>query len=803
MPDAETLPTDQLRWRCPLDYFSFLTTDQLPECSEVLGQERALEAVRFGIRIRDDRYNIYVLGPPGLGKRTVVRQLLEPQAVEDCPPPDWCYLNNFDESERPRMLSLPPGRGRALREDMSRWIDDLNTTIPATLASDAHRHRIQEVESEIDQRHQKEFQELTKRALQQQLQLLRTPGGFMLAPLRDGVVVSPEEFEKLPAEDKHRIDQAVESLQGELRRLIEQIPDMRKEARDRIRKLNREAASVAVSHLISRLKQQYGDLPEVITFLEKVEKDVVERVEEFEVSDESSNSPFPTTRRTDQSFGEYEVNLLVDNGGLTGAPVIYEDHPTYHNLFGRIEHETQMGTLLTDFRLISAGALHRANGGYLILDAWRLLSQPFAWDALKRSLSSRHIKIEPLGEVLSLVSTVSLQPEPIPLDVKIILLGDRELYYLLMQFDPDFAELFKVAADFDEQMPVNAENCRRYATFLGTLARRESHRPLTRDAVARLIEHSARLAGDREKLSLKMRAMTDLLREADYWAEQSGANAIANTHVDTAIEKQVYRADRLRQRIQEEIIRGSILIDTEHAVIGQVNGLSVIDLGNFAFGQPSRITATARVGKGEIVDIEREVKLGGAFHSKGVLILTSWLSSHYAIDEPLALSASLVFEQSYGHVDGDSATVAELVALLSAIARIPVRQDLAVTGSLNQHGVVQVIGGVNEKIEGFFDVCRARGLSGSQGVLIPMANAKHLMLRSDIVAAAEAGQFHIYPISTIDQALTLLTGIPAGNSTDDQPFIEGTTHDRIARKLQDWARAARRARRESLLDNQR
>jgi lon-related putative ATP-dependent protease len=795
MHDAIPLSREQLRWRCPEEYFSFLTTDQLPENQDVLGQPRALEAVQFGIHIRDDRYNIYVLGPSGLGKRTVVWQLLEPRAAREKVPCDWCYIHNFEMMQRPQALCLPPGRGGPFRVAMQQWIDDLATTIPATLASDSHRHRIQQIEAEIERRHQREFQDTAKKAQENHLQLLRTPNGFMLAPVRNGAALSPEEFEQLPEEEQKAIDAAVEALQEDLRRLVEQVPEMRKEARDRIRELNQEAARLAIRHLMDNLKEQFRDLPEVLTFLARVEQDVVDRVDEFEEADEGAQvTLFPGSRRPESEFGEYEVNLLVDSAGRTGAPVVYEDHPTYHNLFGRIEHESQMGALVTDFRLITPGALHRANGGYLILDAWRLLSQPFAWDALKRALSLRQIKIEPLGEVLSLVSTVSLQPEPIPLNVKIILLGDRELYYLLMHYDPDFAELFKVAADFDEKMPATPENCRSYASFLGNLARRESHRPLTRAGVSYLIEQSARLAGDREKLSLHMRSMTDLLREADYWAEQAESRTITAEHVRTALEKQVFRADRVRQRLQEEISRGTILIDTEGTAVGQVNGLSVIDMGNFAFGQPSRITATARIGKGEIVDIEREVKLGGAIHSKGVLILASWLSAHYAMDEPLALSASLVFEQSYGQVDGDSASVAELISLLSAISQVPVRQDVAMTGSLNQHGGVQAIGGVNEKIEGFFDVCQARGLTGSQGVLIPAANQKNLMLREDVVAAADSGNFHVYVVGTVDEALRLMTNIPVEPTLPDGTFPTGSFHDLVSQRLRTWARTARQSR---------
>jgi len=487
------------------------------------------------------------------------------------------------------------------------------------------------------------------------------------------------------------------------------------------------------------------------------------------------------------------VNVLVDHSQSKGAPVIYEEHPTYNNLIGRIEHLAQMGALVTDFNLIKPGALHRANGGYLILDARQLLPQPYAWDGLKRALRSREVRIEPLGQALSLVSTVSLEPEPIPLDEKVVLIGERLLYYLLYQYDPDFGELFKVEADFNEEMARTSENNLLYARLIGTMARKEELRPFDRGAVARVIERSTRMAGDAEKLSTHMLSIADLLREADYWADVAGNNVVTTDDVQRAIDAQIHRADRLQERVQEQIQRGTILIDTTGERVGQVNGLSVIGLGNFAFGQPSRITARARLGKGEVVDIEREVELGGPIHSKGVLILSGFLGARYAAKRPLSLSASLVFEQSYGGVEGDSASMAELCALLSALAEVPIKQSWAMTGSVNQHGEAQPIGGVNEKIEGFFDVCclQGRGLTGKQGVIIPASNVQHLMLRQDIVEAVEAGQFHVYPVRTVDQAMELLTGIPAGEQDEEGNFPEGSINQRVEARLIELAEKQR------------
>jgi len=551
-----------------------------------------------------------------------------------------------------------------------------------------------------------------------------------------------------------------------------------------------------VTSIMDELRKVYASVPGVVDHMNAMEQDVLEHVEDFRTPEESapavtSETPWPPLPLGQLLFRRYQVNVVVDNRDAHGAPVVYEDHPMMHNLMGRIEHLAQMGALLTDFTLMKAGGLHRANGGYLMLDAHKVLLQPFAWEELKRALRSREIRIESLGQMLGLVSTVSLEPEPIPLDLKVVLLGDRLLYYLLSQFDPEFGELFKVAADFEDRMDRTPENDLRYARLIGMLARQEGLRPFDRGAVARVIEQSARLVGDGTKLSTHTQSLADLLREADYWAGQADHSVVSAADVQRAIEAQIRRADRVRERVQEEIRRGTLLIDTQGARVGQVNGLSVIALGQFAFARPNRITARVRLGRGEVVDIEREVTLGGPIHSKGVLILAGFLGARYAADRPLSLSASLVFEQSYSTVEGDSASSAELYALLSALAEVPIQQSFAVTGSVNQHGEIQAIGGVNEKIEGFFDVCRAHGLTGAQGVLIPAANVPHLMLRQDVVEAVAAGLFQVYPVETIDQGIELLTGVPAGQRDGAGTFPEGSLNQRVEARLRDLAEKQR------------
>ena len=793
MAAISPLPADALYRRCDPAKFSFATTDELESLEDILGQARAVEAVTFGIGMRRQGYNLFLLGPAGVGKQSLARQFLDRQAKTEPVPADWCYVNNFEDPGKPRVLRLPAGRAAQLRADMEGLVEELRVAIPAAFDSDDYRTRKQVIEQQFKERHEQSFTEIQAQARKKNVALIRTPGGIALGPTREGEVLSSEEFRKLPEAEQDRFKADMEDVQRRLQETLRQVPKWDKEQREKVREPNREVTRFAVGHLIDALVKRYEDLDNVGTYLRAAEADIVENAQDFLVTGGGEPPPgLPFLPPMEPpSFTRYEVNVLIDNAEMSGAPVVYEDHPTLANLIGRVEHVSQFGALITDFTLIKPGALHRANGGYLILDVLKVLQQPYAWEGLKRVLRAGEIRIESLGQMLNLISTVSIEPESIPLDAKVVLLGDRMFYYLLSAYDPEFAELFKIAADFNEDMPATPENLPLYARLIGTLAKSDKLRPFDRGAVARVIEHSARIAGDAEKVSAHILSLADLLREADYWSRTNGHDVVTEPDVEGAITAQIRRASRVHERINEEIRRGTVLIETAGAVPGQVNGLSVIQLGQFAFGRPTRITARVRLGQGRVVDIEREVKLGGPIHSKGILILTGFLGARYAADRPLSLSASLVFEQSYGGVEGDSASLAELVALLSALAKVPVRQSIAVTGSVNQVGQVQAIGGVNEKIEGFFDLCRDR-LDGSHGVLIPRANVHHLMLRRDVVEAAAAGKFHIYAAATVDEAIEVLTGTTPGEADATGRFPEGSFNRKVEDCLNDYAERAQK-----------
>lgn len=791
---VEALTADQLRRVCDPAQFDFQTTEELEDLSQTIGQERAAGAVQFGIGIQRDGYNLFALGPSGTGKRTTITQFLERKAAGEPIPSDWCYVNNFEDSKRPTALQLPPGRGVELREDVDELVEELRTAVPALFDSEDYQTQRQELQEEYQEKQEQALNEVRERAKERDIALIRTPVGLAFAPIKDGEVVSPDEFKQLSEERREKVKEDISELQDELQEAMRQARLWEREARERMKELDRHVAMLAVGHRIEDLQEKYAEFESVVAYLEAIREDVVENVDDFRSSGEADGESIlgiPMGRIREATFRRYKVNVVVDHSESEGAPVIYEGHPTYNNLIGRIEHIAQMGALVTDFNLIRAGALHRANGGYLIVDARELLMQPYAWDGLKRVLRAQELRIESLSQALSLVSTVSLEPEPIPLKVKIVLIGERLLYYLLNYYDPDFGELFKVEADFSDEMPRTEENDQLYARLIATMAHRKELRPFDRQAVARVIERSSRIAGDNRKLSTHLLSIADLLEEADYWAGEANRETVSVEDVQRAIDERIRRADRLRERTQEHIERGMILIDTEGEKTGQVNGLSIIALGNYAFGRPSRITARTRLGKGNVVDIEREVELGGPIHSKGVLILSGFLGARYAPDYPLTLSASLVFEQSYAGIEGDSASLGELCALLSALADAPIRQWLAVTGSVNQHGEVQAIGGVNEKIEGFFDACSGKGLTGTQGVLIPAANVEHLMLRQNVVDAVKRGKFHIYPVASVDAGMELLTGISAGERDEEGEFPEGTINQRVEARLIDLAEKQR------------
>ena len=795
MAIPEPLKPEQLYSTCDPAEFGSASTDQIPDLEDSLGQDRAVEAIRFGIGIQRKGYNLFAHGAPGTGKHTLVRQFLERAAAEMPVPSDWAYVHNFAEPHKPQVLRLPPARGCALRADMEKLVEELKAAIPAMFESDDYRSRIQALQDQFRERHEKVFNELQERASEQGVALIRTPQGLALAPMTGGEVVSPEVFRQWPEDHQEKVKEKIAELEKELQEILQKLPQWEREQREILRKLNTEVVSYAVGHLIAELKRKYEDLENVLGYIDEVHKDLLDNSDDFQVTEPQSPQELLAQAARggarQPSFRRYEVNVVVDNRGRKGAPVVYEDLPTHANVIGRIEQMAQFGALTTDFNLIKPGALHTANGGYLILDARKILMQPIIWEELKRALFSGEVRIQGLNEAMGFASTVTLQPQPIPLDVKIVLMGDGQLYYMLSQLDPDFGELFKVAADFDDQVERGNGSAGRYAQLIATMARRDGIRPLDATAIARVIEQSARLAGDSERLTLRMREIGDLLYESDYWAGQNGNGHVTAEDVQKAVDAQVHRADRIRQRSQEQIIRETMLIDTSGEAVGQVNGLSVLQLGGFAFGKPTRITASVRLGRGEVLDIEREVALGGPLHSKGVLILSGFLGARFARKRPLALSASLVFEQSYGGVDGDSASSTELYALLSALSGVPIRQSIAVTGSVNQYGEVQAIGGANEKIEGFFDICNERGLTGDQGVMIPASNVKHLMLRRDVVDAAAEGRFRIYPVETIDQGIEILTGVPAGEADADGTYPEGTINARVQATLADLAERAR------------
>lgn len=786
MSHRSPLSVEVLRKRCDPADLPFETTEELDGLKDALGQDRGLKALRFGVKMGQPGYNLYVLGPAGLGKHELVQHVLDKLISEESPPSDWCYVNNFDDPRRPRALQLPADWGEELRRDVVRLQEDLADAIPAAFESDEYRARVQEIRSDYEEAEEARFKALHDRAAERGIALLRTPAGFAFAPMKGGEVISPEEFANLPSEERRRIETAVEELQKELAAMIQRVPQQRREMRERIRDLNEEVATSVISPRVADLKQTYQECPAVLDYLQAMQKDMVENVDAFRRSEEGPPTP-GETRPEVTSLHRYQVNVLVSHGENAKAPVVYEDFPLYQNLLGRIEHQAQMGALVTDFTLIRPGALHKANGGYLILEVRKLLTQPFSWEGLKQALFSRDIRITPLGEMFSLISTVSLEPEPIPLQIKIVLLGDRLLYHLLYQLDPEFRQLFKVAADMEEDVERSPENHQLYARLIAMLARKHQLRPFSRDAVASVIEQAARIAEDGERMIVHMDELSELLQEADFLAGEGGRTTVEAVQVEAAIDARRHRHDRIHERLLENIRRQILLIDTDGEQIAQVNGLSVMDLGNVRFGQPSRITATARLGSGDVVDLEREVELGGAIHSKGVMILASYLGSRYVPEKPLSLKASLVFEQSYGMVEGDSASVAELCTLLSALARLPLKQSLAITGSVNQHGRVQAIGGVNEKVEGFFDACRLRGLTSQQGVIIPASNVQHLMLRLDVVEAISKGQFAVYAISHVDEAIELLTGLEAGERDQTGQFPQGSINQRVDARLAELA----------------
>jgi predicted ATP-dependent protease len=782
------LPPERLYRAADLAALEFATTADLGPPAALVEQPRAHEAIRFGTEMAVRGFNVFAIGANGAQIHHSVRALLDDAARVRPTPSDWVYVNNFAVPHRPVAIALPSRRAPELAKAVDRLIDDVKVSLPAAFESEDYQKRRGTIEQETRGRNEQALSALRNKATAKGVGILRTPMGFAMAPMKDGQVVPPQEFNTWSAERQQEVQASIEELEKDLEQTLRAIPRQERELRDAVRQLDRDTARSAIMQPIDECKARFADIPKVVAHLEAIQSDILENAALFINPQAAGEEAVQAGLRAGAMFERYGVNVFVtpEDGG-SGAPVIEEVHPTLSNLVGRIEHIAVQGALVTNFQLIKPGSLHRANGGALMIDLRNLLAEAFSWPALKRALLRQEIVIEDVTRFMGLTTTLTLDPDPIPLNVKVVLFGDRMLYYLLASMDPDTAQHFKVLADFDDDVERSPASEAMIARLIGSIAARAGLKPLDRDGVARVIEHAARLSDDAHKLTLLVESIHDLVAEASYCA--GTRDVVTRADVEQAIAQQRRRASRVEERGREMILRDIALIETSGSRVGQVNGLSVLGLGGYSFGRPTRITARVRPGSGRIVDIEREVELGGPIHSKGVLILGGFLVGRYALDVPMSLYASLVFEQSYGGVEGDSASSAELYTLLSALAELPLRQDLAVTGSVNQHGQVQAIGGVNEKIEGFFDVCAARGLTGDQGVLIPASNAQHLMLRADVVEACAAGRFAVYPVATIDQGIQLLTGRVAGERGADGKFPDGTVNRLVEERLAGFAMA--------------
>lgn len=777
------LPLDKLYSKCDPTSLSWNNSAEAPELETIIGQERAVRALRFGLDIANKGFNVYVAGHPGTGRTTAIERYLNEFAVKKPVPSDWCYVNNFVDPNQPNALRLPPGKALTFQGDMARTVEAAIADLRAAFDSEEYTSHRDDLINQVNVQKQDIFNRLGERVQEEGFVLQPTPMGLLTIPTRAGRPISEQEFLHLSEDEKHEINEKQQRLKTTLENATREAKSLDKELREKISKLDVEVARYAIQQHFDDLKDKYEDLEEIPEHIDQVREDILENVEDFTKDDESqAQLPFDRGKARKALIRKYAVNVLVDNSHLEGAPVVLEMNPTHSNLIGRVEHEAVFGALITDFTLIRPGCLHQANGGFLVLQIEDVLRNPFAWETLKRAVANEEIVTEDMGERIGF-QTKSLHPEPIPLDIKVVLIGRPDLYQLLLHFDMNFNELFKVKADFDTKMAKTDEHIREYLSFVGNLCNDEELKHLDQHALARIIEHAMRMADDQEKLSCLFGEMADVIREASYYASQDEEGYVHDSHVEQAIEERFYRSSMIRDRIQEGIRRSQIKIDVSGEKIGQVNGLSVISLGDISFAQPNRITASVSVGKEGVINIEREAELSGPIHTKGVLILQGYLAEKFAQDKPLSLSARLVFEQSYSGVEGDSASSTELYALLSALAKLPIRQGIAVTGSVNQKGEVQVIGGVNEKVEGFFEVCRALGLTGEQGVIIPAGNAPNLMLKQPVLEAVEDGKFHIWAVDIVDEGIEILTGVRAGVTRDEGGYEADTVNARVDARL--------------------
>jgi lon-related putative ATP-dependent protease len=786
------LAVERLRWFCDPGTVGCSISSEMKPLQAIIGQERAIKALKFGLEIKELGFNMYVAGFPGTGRSTAVKQFLEVMAKGRPTPKDWCYVTNFRDNYRPRAISFPAGKGAEFRADMAKLVKDMQRHLPRAFESEEYLSRGEDLMKGFQQKRESLLTQFTDQAQKEGFVLQATPFGVMIVPVKEGKPLNEEDFMGLPSEEKNKITVQRDRLQDELKSIMRQGTNLEKSAFEEIQKMDRDLARYTLDPLFEELKEKYQESKDVLKYLEEVQEDILKNLSYFRPQPQQqvpvqAASPFPMQDPKEQIVKRYEVNVLVDNSGLQGAPVVLEYSPTYNNLFGRIEKEAQYMGLVTDFTMIREGALHRANGGFIVLNIEDVLRNFFSWDGLKTSLRNREVAIEEVGEKLGYMTTKSLRPEPIPLDVKVVLIGPSWLYYSIYSLDNDFRGLFKVKADFDTVMDRTDKNIRDFSSFVCTVCQEEQLKHLDSSGLGKLIEYGARIAGDQEKLSTRFNDLSDVIREASYYSTQEGLDYVDAEHVKKAIEERFYRSSLIQNRIEEMIEQGILMIDVSGENVGMVNGLSVMDLGDVMIGRPNRITASISLGREGLVDIEREAKLGGPIHTKGVLILSGYLSERYAKDKPLSLSARLVFEQSYSGVEGDSASSTELYAILSSISNLPIKQSIAVTGSVNQKGEVQAIGGVNEKIEGFFEVCKAKGLNGSQGVMIPASNVRNLMLKEEILEEVRQGRFHVWPVKHIDEGIEILTGIKGGTRKEDGTFEEGTVNFLVDQQLKKFS----------------
>jgi len=789
MTKGRELKAEELRFTCQDSLLKFDTTDTVPPLAVMVGQERAVKAVEFGLFTKNSGYNIYLSGLVGTGKMTYAKAAVTKVACGESTPLDWCYVNNFENPSQPVAVSLPAGLGYVFRQDMQELIDDLKNNIPKVFSSDDYEQAKTAIVKKFQDSRSVIMDAFNKRAEQVGIMPQWTTTGFAGLPLENGKPVTPEEFQQFDREKRELIEKTMLAVHEKALEAIHQVQQLERETREQLKGLDTKIGLFAVGHLIDELKVKYQEHALVVTYLEAVKQDVVKNIGDFKPgSAEEDNNPFMMFKKSMQEAvkDKYQVNLFVDHREIKGAPVVVEINPTYYNLIGRVEYEARMGVVNTDFSMIKAGALHRANGGYLILNMKDVLTNIGSWEALKRVMKTRKLVIENLGEQFGMLAMASLKPQPIPINVKVILVGNAQLYHMAFNYDEDFRKLFKVFADFDTQMDNNPVNIEKLAGFVASTVQREKLKHFDRPAVAKVVEYATRLSGSQEKLTTQFNDIVELLCEADTWATVENSPVVRAEHIKTAITEKRNRYNKYEERLQEMFAEGKLLVDTDAETVGQVNGLAVLSVGEYMFGKPSRITANTYLGKSGVINIERETKMSGTSHSKGVLILSGFLGEKYAQRNPLTLTASLTFEQLYDGVDGDSASSTELYAILSSLAGVPIRQYIAVTGSVNQKGEVQPIGGATEKIEGFFAVCKIKGLTGKQGVMIPHQNVNNLTLNDEVVAAVADGKFHIYPVKTIDEGIEILTGVPAGEASADGEYPDGTIHQLVGHKLKEY-----------------